>query len=206
VESIVQYLSQVNPVVAYLTIAAIAFTENIFPPFPSDILVVAGGSLIGLGRIDFLTALIAASVGGTLGFMLMFQVGKWFGKSIIEKNKLKFHSLKGLHIVEAWFKKYGYGIVVANRFLSGTRAIISFFAGMSELSLVKTTVLSFISSLVWNFLLLLGGYALGEHWRRIEIYLDTYGKIITIVAVVLIVCFFLARMTMRGMKNKKTAE
>jgi membrane protein DedA with SNARE-associated domain len=83
---------------------------------------------------------------------------------------------------------------VANRFLAGTRAVVSFFAGMSELSLWKTTLLSFLSALVWNSILLFAGGKLGQNWQTIGFYLDTYSKTVTtivIIAVVLLVARYL---------------
>jgi membrane protein DedA with SNARE-associated domain len=94
-----------------------------------------------------------------------------------------------VHKVETWFKTYGYWIVVANRFLAGTRAVVSFVIGMSELSLWRTTILSFISSLIWNFILLFAGRELGQNWRVISFYLETYGMIMTVILVVVIVIF-----------------
>jgi membrane protein DedA with SNARE-associated domain len=101
----------------------------------------------------------------------------------LETGKFKFIPLERVHKVETWFKKYGYWIVVANRFLAGTRAVVSFVTGMSELSLWRTTLLSLLSSLLWNFLLLFAGRELGQNWRAVYFYLETYGKIMTVVLV-----------------------
>jgi membrane protein DedA with SNARE-associated domain len=119
----------------------------------------------------------------------MYKVGDWFGVRILEAGKFKYIPLDKVHKVETWFKIYGYWIVIANRFLAGTRAVVSFFTGMSELSLWRTTVLSFFSSLLWNFILLFAGRELGQNWRVISSYLETYGKVVTIVLIVVILLF-----------------
>jgi membrane protein DedA with SNARE-associated domain len=64
--------------------------------------------------------------------------------------------------------------------MSGTRAVISFFAGMSELRFGKTTVLCFLSALVWNAILIYGGTLLGANWRNIGDYLSAYSRVITL--------------------------
>jgi len=185
VEELIRRLSSLNPFWVYFTVSGVAFIENIFPPFPSDVLVVFAGSLAGLGTIDFTVALILTSLGSTFGFVVMYKVGDWFGLRILETGKLPFIPTDQVHKVERWFRKYGYFLIVANRFLAGTRAIVSFFAGMSELPLLSTTILSFVSALVWNFLLLYAGLKLGQNWQVIGFYIATYSKVITLSIVVI---------------------
>src|SRR6202008_4984466 len=98
---------------------------------------------------NFMLALLAGAAGSTVGFMIMYIFGRWFGKKILDAGKMPFINLDTLHKLERWFVKYGYWLIVGNRFLSGTRAVVSFFAGISGLNLLKTTILSFISSVCW---------------------------------------------------------
>ncbi|HEY6951552.1 MAG TPA: DedA family protein, partial [Bacteroidota bacterium] len=128
-EHLIQYLLQTNAIWIYLFVCLVAYVENIFPPFPSDVAVVAVGSLTGLGTVNFPLTLLCCTAGSTLGFISMFKVGDWFGQKILERGKMRFIPLDQVHKVEGWFHKYGYWVVVGNRFLSGTRAVVSFFAG-----------------------------------------------------------------------------
>ena len=185
-EHYVHELMNVDPVWVYVAIAAVAYIENIFPPFPSDIIVVAAGSMVGIGSVDFTLALFLSTVASTLGFATMYKIGDWFGDAILETGKIKFIPVDNVRKVEAWFQKYGYGLIVANRFLAGTRAVISFAAGVSELSLWKTVLLSFVSSGAWNFLLLSAGKKLGENWRTIGLYLETYSTVVTAILLVIV--------------------
>jgi membrane protein DedA with SNARE-associated domain len=167
----------------YVIIFSVAFIENIFPPAPSDVLVVFGGALAAMEKGHFLAAFIAGTAGSTLGFITMYGVGKWFGRKIIETGKIKFIKLETLHKFEKWFTKYGFWLIVGNRFLTGTRAVISFFAGMSELDFKRTTMLSFIGSSLWYSILVYAGYSLGSNWERISYYLKTYSIVITALVV-----------------------
>lgn len=195
-EAIITYLQQLSPVWVYAAIFFIAYIENIFPPSPSDVMIVAGGYLVGIGNIDFTTALIVATIGSTTGFMSMYKIGDWFGLRIIETGKIKFLPLDSVHKVESWFRKYGYWLIIANRFLSGTRAVVGFFAGMAEVKFIPTTVLCFISALIWNAILIYAGTLVGENWESIGIYLTTYSQIVTalvVIAVTVAVFFWYQR-------------
>lgn len=179
VQEIADYLVSLNPLWIYLVLISVCYVENIFPPFPSDVMVVAVGSLLAAGRVQFPIGLLVATAGSTLGFMTMYKIGDWFGDRILETGRIKFIPVESVHKVESWFRVYGYWIIVANRFLAGTRAVVSFFAGMSELSLSRTTVLSFFSALLWNAILLEAGKALGDNWSHISVYLEAYSKGVT---------------------------
>lgn len=170
----------------YLAVFGTAFIENLFPPSPSDLLIVFAGSLIGIGSAGFVETLTAATFGSVLGFLVMYKVGEWFGHSIVDRRRIKFLPYDSIQKVDLWFRRFGYWVIVANRFLSGTRAIVAFFAGMSDLRLLPTFLLSLVSALVWNAILVSAGFGLGSNWREIGLYLSTYGQIVTGIIVVLV--------------------
>lgn len=194
-EEFIFRIQSLDPIWVYVVVFAFAYIENIFPPSPSDTVIIVAGSLVGLGRVGFVETLFIATLGSTLGFITMYKVGDWFGVKILEQGKIKFIPIESVKKVEAWFQKYGYWIIIVNRFLSGTRAVVSFFAGMSELNLLRTTILCFFSALAWNAVLMAGGFTLGKHWKRLGFYLSTYSKIVTgllvLAAVVWLVRYYL---------------
>lgn len=195
---LIHTLSQLDPLWIYLTIFAVAYLENLFPPAPSDVLVVFGGALAAIGKGHFLAALFAGTLGGTAGFMTMYGLGKWFGNKILEEGKIKFVKLDKLHVLESWFKKYGFWLIIINRFLTGTRAVVSFFAGISEMNFTLTTTLSFLSSLIWYSILVYAGYTLGENWENIGTYLAKYSYFIGSIFVIGIIIII-----WRGVFKKK---
>ncbi len=190
-EEFILSLQSLDPFLIYIAVFSIAFIENIFPPSPSDIVIVFAGSLVAIGRVGLLESFLAATIGSTLGFVVMYKIGHWFGGHILEQGRIKFIPVEAVRKVEAWFQKYGFWIIVANRFLAGTRAVVSFFAGMSELNLFKTALLSFLSALVWNSILISGGYALGHNWQKIGLYLSTYSQIVTATLVVVLLIWII---------------
>lgn len=186
-EEFINSLLTLNPLWIYIIAAAIAYIENLFPPFPSDVVIVVAGYLCASSRVDFWIVLLVATAGGTLGFITMYQIGNWFGLKVLEAGKFKFIQLDKIHKVEKWFQLYGYLVVIINRFLAGTRAVVAFCAGVSDLSILKTTILASISSLLWNTLLILAGRQLGANWHRISSFLQAYGQIVTIVLIVIVI-------------------
>ncbi len=200
-----QYLSSIDPLYVYGLVMALALVENLFPPSPSDVMIIAAGTLVGTGHVQFLPALLSATAGSTIGFMIMYKIGDWFGDHILEQGKIKFLPIEQVHRVEKWFVRYGYAIIVINRFLTGTRAVVSFFAGMSELKLLPTTGLCFVSALFWNAILILCGTYLGQNWDRISFYLSTYSQIVTTIVVILVLVWAARFVYTRSNKRKRRA-
>ncbi|MFP4369285.1 MAG: DedA family protein [Candidatus Kapaibacterium sp.] len=205
-ETAIDFVSQVPWYWVLLFALFITFLENVFPPSPSDTVLVFTGTLISGGTIGFFPLLFTATAGSVLGFLAMYILGKNFDRRIIESGRFSFISREGLQKVESWFHKWGYALIVANRFLSGTRAVISFFAGMTGLKITLTIVLSALSALIWNAILIYLGYAFGENWEEVKHYMDLYGKIIAPVAVVLIAGFFGIKWYIANRKKQRTDQ
>ncbi len=182
-------MSNLDPTLIYLILFFFAFIENIFPPSPSDVVVVVGASLIATTSMGFIPVLIITSIGSSLGFMLMYFVGKIFGEKIIRSGKISFITQEGLSNTDIWFNKWGYKLILANRFMPGTRSVISFFTGVYELEVLKTFTLSTISAFAWNLLIIYAGMFLGDNVETIDYYLATYSTIGVAISVVVILYF-----------------
>jgi len=189
IEQLFSFMQNIDPIYIYLVLFFFAFIENLFPPSPSDVVLIIGSSLIANTSISYLPVLITTSLGSTVGFMLMFYIGKYFGDHVVKIGKLKFISQEGLSKVDIWFSKYGYKLIVINRMLPGTRAVVSFFAGLYELDYLKTLSLAFISSLLWNSFIIELGVLLGNNIELIDYYLSTYSRIILLVTLLVAVIF-----------------
>ena len=203
VEEIISYLKYIDPVLIYLAVFGIAFIENIFPPFPSDVIVAFSGALAAVTEISLPLVIIFAVSGSTTGFIVMYFIGKIAGDKILETGKIKFISPDSVFKIENWFRKYGYWLIVANRFLAGTRAIISFFAGMSELNLRKTILLSAVSALIWNLILIFIGFYVGHNLNKISEFITTYNKIVLGIIVLVSIIYIVKILSKKNDKNRK---
>ncbi len=172
-----EWMLSIQPVWAYLLILGIAYGENVLPPIPGDLVVVFGGYLAGLGNLGLGWVVVLSTIGGALGFMTMYALGWRIGNAVFDPHRLRWLPKRQIGRVRDWLKRYGYGVVAANRFLSGARSVISLTVGMSRMHVGKTTIFATLSALVWCTLIAYGGYALGENWERVGVYLRTYGNV-----------------------------
>lgn len=183
IESFIALMQGLPPWAIAAAAFLIAYVENLFPPSPSDVLLVFIGSLIGMGLVDFPTMLTGATAGSAAGFLTAYVLGRRYGESIVNTPWVPFINRDLLARVEQLFDRYHGLIIVANRFLAGTRAVVAFAAGVVRLPLARTIIYSSISALAWNGLLLWIGMNVGQRWRDVEGYISAYGWVITAIVI-----------------------
>jgi len=163
---------------AYLTLLVVAYGENVAPPIPGDMVVVFAGYLAGVGQLHLGVVILLSTVGGALGFMTVFLLGYRLGEVVLESRRFRWLPREGVERVRRWIHRYGYGVVAANRFLSGARSVISLTAGIARLEPWRTFWWCTVSALVWTGLISYAGYAVGENWNLVVSYLRAYGRVI----------------------------
>ena len=163
--------------------------ENLFPPMPGDTFIVLGAFMVGRGQLQFLPAYVAATAGSASGFMILYAVGRKWGRRFFHGKKGKIFQSERLERIESWFDRYGYLVIGINRFLSGFRALVSFAAGMAKMDAWIVLGLGLTSILVWNALLMGMGVWVGEHW---SIILRHY-QIIVFVLIGIVILVWLVR-------------
>ena len=201
IEDVFAYLGQLDPFWIYVVLFFFSVIENIFPPSPSDVVVIVGAALIGTTSLGFLSVLLLTAFGSALGFLLMYLVGHFFGEKILRKGKLKFVTPEALSRLDRWFSRYGYGLIVANRFLAGTRSAISFFSGVHRLRPGRTFACASLSALLWNAVIIYIGMKLGNRVDLIDRLLSRYNRVILgliLAVVVVVVIRYLIRFTSKS--------
>jgi membrane protein DedA with SNARE-associated domain len=174
----------------YFLLFFIAFIEYVLPPFPGDTLMVFGAYLAGTGKLDILIVYILTTLGSIIGFLILFFIGKYYGRKFFLKKNYRFFPKELILQIEKWFQRYGVGLITANRFLSGARSAVSLFAGMSNTNVYSTTLAALVSSMIWNALLLSGGYFLGKNWRLVVTIVMRYNQLIFILFILLLLFYF----------------
>ena len=173
----------------YLLLFINAFAEYMCPPIPGDTIMIFGAYLIGTGKLNFIAVYCVSTAGSLSGFLTLFFLGKYLGRDFFLKRDYRFFSRELILKVERWFQRYGLGLIAANRFFSGVRAAIALFAGIAQMKLLVTTVAALASSMVWNALLISGGYFLGKNWQLVLTILKRYNQAVIIIILLSLLCY-----------------
>ena len=151
---------------------------------------------MGRGHLTFLPAYAAATAGSITGFMVLYFVGRQWGRRLFQNRKRRIFSRAHLIQVESWFDRYGYMVIGVNRFLSGFRAVVSLGAGIVKMDAKIVFGLCLLSCLVWNGILMGVGVWVGENWAVIV----RHYQWIVFILILLFVIFLWVRAMLRKHK------
>lgn len=206
-DQIIEWIKALSPLGIYGIFALIAYVENIVPPLPGDILVAFGGYLAAEQIIGFAPALAVTTIFSVFGFMTVYGIGAYFGDKIEEyRNKFwlaKLVDIKYYDKAKKWMAQWGQLIILMNRFLAGTRSVISIVAGVTRTKISTTVISSLLSSLIWNTLLLSFGWIVHENWQTIGHYLNIYGWIILGAIAIAVILRYLYVKRKKGQRKNK---
>ena len=206
-----QIIINIMEQVGYLGVFLLIAIENIFPPIPSEVILVFGGFMTTYTSLNIPIMILAATLGSLLGAIVLYYIGKIFNKErlkrIISGKIGKVLRLKASDIEKAdkWFDTKGNKTVFFCRFIPIVRSLISIPAGMSEMPMQKFLLYTISGSLIWNTVLIIVGSIVGDKWETIVGYLDNFSHIILIILVIIFVVALYYWFVIRKKKQSKKA-
>lgn len=203
-EALTLFVDNASPLLVFIIILLASYIENIFPPIPGDTILIFGAYMVGRGNLSYSLALVTTLVGSVAGFMTIYYMGHRYGRGFVFERQQKWFSDKALVRVDRLFNRWGYGVVLINRFMAGLRSVIALFAGVGHLDWRKVLGLSFLSSLIWNGVLIWLGARLGKNWEVVRHYLGEYNTIATIVILVIIIIWLGYHWRVKQQRKKVT--
>ena len=183
-ENIGQWIQDVMGSFGYVGLALLLVLENLFPPIPSEIVLPLAGFFVGSGNFTFWGALLASTVGATVGAIVLYGLGRWGGRALVVRyGRWLRVSEEDLNRAEGWFAKHGVLVVLGTRVVPGVRSVVSIPAGISRMPPVRFTVLTAFGSGVWNAVLIGAGYLLGANWDRVSGWVGAYSDVVLVAVI-----------------------
>lgn len=197
-EQIRMWAEQVVSSLGYIGIALLMFIENIFPPIPSEVIMPFAGSLVTEGKMNFVFAFVAGTIGALAGAVAIYYIGvavtedraqRWF------KNYGRFLLMSKNDFDQAMekFEKHGAKMVFVGRLMPAIRSLISLPAGLNRMQMMKFLLYTTLGTTIWNLLLLGAGFYLGKNWEQVISFVDTYEMVFWIIIGILVAIFVFRR-------------
>lgn len=185
-EGILFYLTSQQAVTIYFVVFISAFIENIFPPFPGDIITLVGAFLAGYGELGYIPLFIFVVAGGMSGAMLLYYLGRTKGRSFFIKYDRSYLKVDNLHRIESWFKKWGFLVLLLSRFIAGFRSVVAISAGIGGVPTSRMTLFTLISFCLWNTFLIGGMFLLRSNWQELVGFIGSYNTAVIIISALVI--------------------
>ena len=179
----------------YVGVLILIFLENIFPLIPSELILLTSGFLIIKTNLNILIMIIFATFGSLLGSIFLYYLASLLNRNtlikLINSKALKILNLneKDIDLSFNWFNKKGNISVLICRCIPVLRSLISIPAGIFKMSILKFLLYTTIGSLVWNSVIIIIGYVVGENFLVINEVLKKYSYLFVALIIIIGVIF-----------------
>lgn len=203
-----QFILHIIEQFGYLGVFFLILIENVFPPIPSEVILLFSGFFSTYTNLSVLYMIVASTLGSFLGAIILYYIGKIFNKERLKKivngrlGKILFLKEKDIDKADEWFDNKGNKSVFFCRFVPIVRSLISIPAGMSEMPMLKFIIYTVCGSMIWNTILICLGYKLGDNWEYVLTILDKY-QMVVIVILVIIFGYVIIKFYRKKRKSKK---
>lgn len=190
-ETIIQIMNQFG----YFGVFFLIAIENIFPPIPSEVILLFGGFMTTMSKLTMIGVIIASTLGSIVGAIILYYIGKILNKERLKKivkgkvGKILRLKEKDIDKADNWFDTKGNKTVFFCRFVPILRSLISIPAGMSEMPIPKFLIYTAIGSAIWNTVITIVGSIVGENWEKVLDIFDKYSHLTLIILIVLFILF-----------------
>lgn len=186
-EALIQDLGEIG-------VALVIMIETVIPPIPSELLLPLAGSLVAKGEFNFLSIVLAATMGSVAGATLLYGIARWAGNRRIDRwidrwGKWVLVSREDMDQARSYFGKYGNRAVLIARLIPGVRSVISVPAGLTGMPIADFLIYTTIGSALWNLMLVSAGFFLGQQYDLVEKWLDPVSPIIYALVAVAVLAF-----------------
>ncbi len=179
----------------YGTISALMAVESSFIPFPSEVVVppAAAVSAREESNLNFFLIILFATLGAIIGALVNYVLSVSLGRAIIYRfadsrlGHLCLLSSDKIKQAEEYFNRKGAVATFVGRLIPGIRQLISIPAGLARMPLVPFVLYTALGAGIWNVVLAVIGYIVGDNMDLINKYSHEMGYIIlAIIALVAI--------------------
>ena len=157
--------------IGLLGVAALVALENIFPPIPSELVLLLTGFNVSETRFGFVGAIVFATIGSVVGAYFLYGIGRLLNEDRLEAFLAGIGRFVGLkksdvHKGFQWFERHGTLVVLFGRLVPVVRSVVSIPAGADKMPLGRFTALTAFGSFVWNTIWISIGWGLGDQWKK----------------------------------------
>ena len=167
-------------------VALLIAIENLFPPLPSEVILPLAGFTASRGSFSLPGVIVWATAGSLMGALALYALGRLLGRERTRRliGSLPLVKTEDVVRTEAWFEKNGPLTVLVGRVIPVFRSLISIPAGVTRMRPWVFIGLTAVGSLIWNSVLIVAGYLLGENWHVVEQSVGIFSRIVlTVLAV-----------------------
>ncbi len=151
---------------------------------PGDSLLFSAGLLSATGVFGLWQLVVFVSICAILGDSVGFWFGKKVGPKIFSREDSKFFRKSHVEKTKKFYERYGSRTIILARFVPVVRTFAPILAGVGNMEYKKFLSYNIVGGIAWSFVLICGGFVLGN-------VLPSAGNYITLIAFAIVIISFL---------------
>ena len=204
-EALLQLIAGIPVEMVYVLVGLGAAVENIFPPVPSDLAVLAGGILAERGLLQADIVFLVAWLSNLALALGVYLAAYRYGAGVFSSRWGRWLLRPAqLQRMSEFYDEYGTITVLVSRFFPVFRVLVPAFAGISRLGFWRTAIPLMIASAAWYAALIWAGTLFSRNLPRLLAPLSTVNTTAAIVAMV--VAVFLGVLWWRSRESDSDQE
>ena len=187
-------------------VGVLTFAETVFPPIPSEIILALAGFVASRGDLDYVQVLVAATLGGYFGAVLLYGLGRLVGERRSIRALSRPPARRRARLRE--ISRAGCTVTVGpavffGRLVPGVRSLISLPAGATRMPFARFSVFTIAGTLIWNAVLVTLGLALGRHYDVVVQYSEVLDVAVYAVLAGVVVWLVVRALRRRGFSARR---
>ncbi|MBF0135197.1 MAG: DedA family protein [Magnetococcus sp. DMHC-1] len=168
-EQFTEYLLALMGQLNYTAIFVLMAAESSILPVPSELVMIPAGYLASQGRLDPWLIVLSSSLGSIAGSLGSYYLAYWLGRPLILRfGKYFLITPEHLDKTETFVQRHGEISIFTGRFIPGIRHLVSMPAGLARMRLAPFTFYTLVGATLWNVVLLILGYVIGENRQWLQ--------------------------------------
>jgi membrane protein DedA with SNARE-associated domain len=187
IDAQIAYLASQGAFWIYLFLFFSSFVENLFPPYPADVVTLTGAYFLYTAGLSIVLGFVLVVIGGLSSVVILYLLGRNKGVKLFQKERGPFLNMESLQRIESWFSRHGEKVLLVSRFMAGIRTVIAVGAGVGGVRPGKMVTYSAISFVLWNFVLFSLAYLFRTNFEAVVRFVEAYSTTVLVGAVLLVV-------------------
>lgn len=194
----VETIQNIIQSIGYIGIALLTMIENVFPLFPSEVVLPFAGFTAKRGDLTLWGVIIAGTVGSVAGALVFYYLGYRLKERRVEALARRYGrwvgvTVEDIHRANDWFRRRGQLAVFICRMIPGLRSVISIPAGTSRMNMLVFLGWTTLGTALWTAALAYGGYFLGQNYDLLGSVLDIATYVVFAILILLGIRWFWQR-------------
>ncbi len=197
-----RYMTHVN----YRSIGLLMTIESSFIPFPSEVIVPPAWRKVAQGLLNGRWVMLSATLGALLWALINYYLALRLGRKIVYRladtkwAHMLLLSKESVQKAETYFCKHGKISTFVGRLIPAIRQLISLPAWLAKMPIGPFVLYTCLGAGLWNLILFVAGYLLGQHWDKVIEYNHIF-KIAIYAVIGVVLCYVAVRYWVRRQKK-----